>query len=81
MDKLAAIGVIVVILMVIGSCSNSSSSYDYNSNNYNSNSGYGYDKNDPYYSANDHNNDGKLTDEEFHDALDDFIDDYSAYGN
>lgn len=33
----------------------------------------------PFYSANDHNNDGKLTDEEFSDAMEDAIDYYSSF--
>lgn len=43
--------------------------------NNSSEQGYGYDMNDPYYRKNDHNNDGKLTDEEFQDAMGDFLDD------
>lgn len=55
--------------------SNSSSSYS------NNDAGYGYDSSDPYYSANDHNRDGKLNDQEFQDAMGDAIDDLLAeYG-
>lgn len=38
--------------------------------------GYGYDSSDPYYSANDYNNDGLLTDEEWQDAMSDALADY-----
>ena len=41
----------------------------------NENDGYSYDSTDPYYSANDHNSDGKLNDAEFQDALNDFVED------
>ena len=37
--------------------------------------GYGYDPSDPYYAANDHDGDGKLSDKEFQDAMNDAIDD------
>ena len=54
----------------------------YSDNNYTSNwnnseydSGYAYDPNDPYYSSNDHNGDGKISDEEFEDAMEDAIED------
>lgn len=36
---------------------------------------YGYNKNDPYYSTNDHNHDGKLNGNEFQDAVNDWMDD------
>lgn len=54
-----------------------------NSNNNSSEDGYSYDLNDPYYSANDHDGDGKITDEEFQDAIHDAIDDLynKMYGN
>ena len=62
----------------------SNDTYDYN-DSYNSNDTYrnddsygeglGYNPNDPYYSENDHNHDGKLTDEEWQDAMGDAIDD------
>ena len=58
--------------------SNYTSDYDYSSDyDYDSDygSGYGYDKSDPYYSSNDHNNDGKISDSEFQDAMGDAIDD------
>ena len=35
-----------------------------------------YNKNDKYYSANDYNNDGKLTDKEFQGAVDDYMKDH-----
>ena len=50
-------------------------SYKKKESNNSSEQGYGYDMNDPYYRKNDHNNDGKLTDEEFQDAMGDFLDD------
>ena len=60
--------------------SSSSSSSSYSNNN--SSSGYSYDTNDPYYSSNDHNGDGKLSDEEFEDAFDDYINDLmELYGD
>ena len=56
------------------------SSYDYSDNtdtyNYSEDDyvdGHPYDVNDPFYSANDHNGDGKLTDEEWQDAMNDAI--------
>lgn len=39
---------------------------------------YGYDPSDPYYSAADHNGDGKLTDDEFQEAMGKAIDDLAA---
>lgn len=33
-----------------------------------------YDSSDPYYSSNDHNHDGKLTQSEFQDAVGDYLD-------
>lgn len=36
---------------------------------------YGYDRNDPYYSAHDLDGDGRLTEEEWQDAMSDAIDD------
>lgn len=50
-----------------------SSSSSSNDSSYSSSGGYGYDSSDPYYSANDHDGDGKLTDEEFQDAMADAI--------
>lgn len=41
----------------------------------NASDGYRYNKDDPYYSKNDHNGDGKINDEEFQDALGDALDD------
>ena len=63
----------------------SSSSYGSGSSSYGSSGssggGYGYDPSDPYYSANDHDGDGKLSDQEFQDAMNDAIDDLlAAYG-
>ena len=52
----------------------SSSSYDSSA----SSSGYGYDPNDPYYSAADHDGDGKINDDEFQEAMGDAIDDLYA---
>lgn len=47
-----------------------------------SSGGYGYDSSDPYYSANDHDGDGKINDQEFQDAMNDLIDDLlAAQGN
>ena len=48
--------------------------YDYEPS-YDSEEGYGYDPDDPYYSKNDHDGDGKITEEEFQDAMNDAIDD------
>ena len=62
----------------INSSSSYSSSYDDDNYDYNDDdygSGYSYDKNDKYYSSNDHNNDGKISDSEFQDAMGDAIDD------
>ena len=54
------------------------SSYSSSSNDL---SGYGYDPSDPYYSAADHDGDGKLTDDEFQEAMGNAIDDLAAlYG-
>ena len=62
--------------------SNNSSSYsssydsnDYSSSDYDNNysEGHSYDKSDPFYSANDVDGDGKLTDEEWQNAMDDAI--------
>ena len=54
------------------------SSYPSSSND---SSGYGYDPSDPYYSAADHDGDGKLTDDEFQEAMGNAIDDLAAlYG-
>ena len=56
-----------------------SSSYDYDDTSYGD--GYGYDEADPYYSTNDHNNDGYISDEEFEGAFDDAIEDlFAEYG-
>ena len=58
---------------------NSANRDDYDDYDYDD--GYGYDPDDPYYSANDHDGDGKLTDEEFQDAFNDALDDlYEAGG-
>ena len=37
--------------------------------------GYSYDSDDPYYSANDHNHDGKISEDEFQDAMGNLLDD------
>lgn len=53
-----------------------------NSNKYKNNSddgGIKYDPNDDYYRENDHNHDGKINDEEFQDALGDYMDDLMGY--
>ena len=56
--------------------STSESSFSkYGSSNKYGSGGYKYDKNDKYYSANDHNHDGKINDEEFQDAMNAAIDD------
>ncbi len=68
------------------SSSSSDNSYNYSSNpsNFsgggysNDSDGYSYDSSDPYYSANDHNGDGKINDEEFQDAMGDLLDDLLA---
>ena len=46
-----------------------------------SDDGYEYDSNDPYYSANDHNHDGKISDQEFQDAMGALLDDLAAANN
>lgn len=62
-----------------GSSYNASSNYSndssnsYSSNDTNSDEGHAYSKDDPFYSANDHDGDGKLTDEEWQDAMNDAI--------
>ena len=43
-----------------------------------SGSGYSYDPSDPYYAANDHNHDGKISDDEFQDAMGALLDDLAA---
>ena len=55
--------------------STSKSNSDYSSNLGSDTGGYGYNANDPYYSSNDHDGDGKINDDEFHDAMNDAIDD------
>lgn len=40
--------------------------------------GYGYDSSDPFYSSNDQNDDGLLTDEEWLAAMEDAIDYYAG---
>lgn len=54
--------------MAIGFGSSSSENYD--------NSYGNYDKNDKYYSNNDHDNDGYINDDEFRDAVGDWMDDH-----
>lgn len=64
--------------------SNSYNSSDYSSDSYSSDygssdydndysEGHSYDKSDPFYSANDVDGNGKLTDEEWQNAMDDAI--------
>ena len=74
---------------VYGNDENASETYDNNSYSNNSNShsysyssddGYGYDRNDPYYKKNDLDGDGKLTDEEWSNALNDFVNDIEKSG-
>lgn len=52
----------------------SSSSYK-SKKSYSSKGGMKYDPNDKYYSQNDHDGDGRLSDDEFHDAVGDYLDD------
>ena len=63
-----------LILTSIGmltACGESSdNTYDYD-NDYSE--GHSYDKSDPFYSANDVDGNGKLTDEEWQNAMDDAI--------
>ena len=51
------------------------SSNSYNSSDYDNDysEGHSYDKSDPFYSANDVDGNGKLTDEEWQNAMDDAI--------
>ena len=60
------------------SSGSSSKTYSGSSSSSSSSSGYGYDANDPYYSAADHDGDGKLTDDEFQEAMGNAIDDLLA---
>ena len=55
--------------------STSSSNSNYSSDWGSDTGGYGYNADDPYYSANDHNSGGKISDDEFKDAMNDAIDD------
>ncbi len=48
-------------------------------NNNSDDGGIKYDPNDDYYRENDHNHDGKINDEEFQDALGDYMDDLMGY--
>ena len=51
--------------------------YDYNYDyDYGYDDGYDYNPNDKYYSSNDYNNDGKISDSEFQGALNDYLNDY-----
>ena len=59
---------------------NNSYSNNSNSHSYSSDDGYGYDRNDPYYKKNDLDGDGKLTDEEWSNALNDFVNDIEKSG-
>ena len=69
---------IICMVGMLASCGGSSSNYstDYDSD-YDSDygEGYDYDSSDPYYSENDHNHDGKISDSEFQDAMGDLLDD------
>ncbi len=56
----------------------SSSSYTPKSSS-GSSGGMKYDPNDEYYSSNDHDGDGRLSDDEFHDAVGDYMDDLMGY--
>ena len=59
-----------------GSSDYDSSDYstsDYGSEEYDSNTGNGYNPDDPFYSANDYNCDGKINDQEWQDAMSDAI--------
>lgn len=67
MKKAAIIIIALLMLALIGSCSSESST-----------DSYSYNTNDKYYSANDYNNDGDLSDSEFRGAVDDYMDDYFA---
>ena len=51
------------------------SGYDFDDYDYDYGSGYSYDSDDDYYSDNDHNDDGLISDNEFQDALGDYMDD------
>ena len=57
------------------SYSSSYDSNDYGSSDYDNDysEGHSYDKSDPFYSANDVDGNGKLTDEEWQNAMDDAI--------
>ena len=60
----------------------SGSSYNYNSYDYGGSSddgGVKYDPNDDLYREHDYNNDGKINDQEFQDALGDYMDDLMGY--
>lgn len=59
----------------------SNSNYNSSSSNYNSSENeYSYDPDDKYYSSHDYDGDGKISDSEFGDALNDYIDDkYNQY--
>ena len=60
---LAIVIIIIFVASVAGSCDNSSSKYE-------------YDRNDKYYRNNDYNDDGKINDYEFQNAVDDWMDDH-----
>lgn len=55
-----------------------SSSYGSGNYNYTTRSTTKQYADDPYYAANDYNNDGKLTQDEFQGAVNDYMDDYFA---
>ncbi|MDO4482562.1 MAG: hypothetical protein Q4C14_07550 [Bacillota bacterium] len=53
--------------------------YKSNSSNNNDDGGIKYDKNDELYREHDYNNDGKINDQEFQDALGDYMDQLMGY--
>ena len=56
--------------------SSKKSSYSYGGYSYSTTSAQTYKQDDPYYKANDYNNDGKLSQEEFQGAVNDWLDDH-----
>ncbi len=52
------------------------STYSYGGYSYSTTSAQTYKQDDPYYRANDYNNDGKLSQEEFQGAVNDWMDDH-----
>ena len=53
--------------------------YKNSSNNNNDDGGIKYDPNDDLYREHDYNNDGKINDQEFQDALGDYMDEIMGY--